>query len=107
MAAVENGATGSTVADNKAKEMVLRPNAAKTQIPMPGRIVLVKLSDGTERPMLIVRVKNMTTVNGIIFLDGWDDRHLAIPGIKEGALLSRVKDFPRGNGPGEWHFYNE
>lgn len=92
--------------------MVARPEMATTkkmgQRPGVGvgRIVLVKTNDG-ERPMLIVKVWNPTTVNGVIFLDGWNDRGLAIIGTREGSLLSWATSIQRGSEVNQWRFYDD
>jgi len=76
------------------------------QKPGVGRIVLVKTNDG-DRPMLIVKIWNPTTVNGVIFLDGWNDRGLAISGTREGSLLSWATSIQRGREVNQWRFYDD
>jgi hypothetical protein len=82
------------------------PKAKTRQIPGVGRIVLVKTNDG-ERPMLITKVWNPNTVNGIIFLDGWNDRGLPVTGVREGSLLSHTTSIVRGSEANQWRFYDD
>lgn len=83
------------------------PRPKKTQTPAVGRIVLVKMNDGSDRPMMVVKVWDVATVNGIIFLDGWNDRGLAAPGTREGSLMSWATSVKRGTGAKEWRFYDD
>jgi len=100
---------GEKTEEKKVEGGIARPEMPKAktrQIPGVGRIVLVKTNDG-ERPMLIVKVWNPTTVNGVIFLDGWNDRGLAIIGTREGSLLSWATSIQRGSEVNQWRFYDD
>lgn len=77
------------------------------QVPTPGRIALVRVNDGTDRAMLIVKVWNPNVVNGIIFLDGWNDRGLAVTGVREGSLHCHATSLVRGHEVNQWRFYDE
>lgn len=70
------------------------------------RIVLYKTKDG-DRPMLIVKVWDQDTVNGIIFLDSHNDRLLVTSGMKEGSMMVWATSIPRGKEIGQWRFHNE
>jgi hypothetical protein len=57
--------------------------------------------------MLIVKVWNPMEVNGIIFLDGWNDRGLACPGTREGSLMAWATSLKRGGEVNQWRFYDD
>jgi len=77
------------------------------QAPAIGRIVLVRMNDGSDRAMLITKVWNPATINGTIFLDGWNDRGMAVPGVREGSLLAHATSLTRGSEANQWRFYDE
>ncbi len=83
------------------------PGPKTSQVPTVSRTVLVRMNDGTDRPMVIVKVLNPNLVDGVITLNGWNDRSLAVPGVREGSLHSWVTSIERGNGTGQWRFHNE
>lgn len=89
---------------------VARPEMGTTkkmaQRPGVGRIVLVKTNDG-DRPMLITKVNNPDNVNGVIFLDGWNDRGLPVMGVREGSLLCHATSIVRGSEANQWRFYDD
>jgi hypothetical protein len=83
------------------------PPKALKQKPGVGRIVLARVNDGSDRPMMIVKVINPNEVNGVIFLDGWNDRGLANPGTREGLLLAWATSLKRGSEVNQWRFYDD
>lgn len=91
----------------KQEERMEKVEAMKPrQKPFPGRIVLLATNVG-DRPMMIVKVLDEKTVNGVIFLDGWNDRGLAIIGVREGSLMSWANTVTRGAGVNQWRFYDD
>jgi hypothetical protein len=71
-----------------------------------GRIVLYKTREG-DRPMIVVKVWSPETVNGQIFLDGYNDSHLVTGGMKEGVMKVWVTSVAHGNEVGQWRFQDE
>lgn len=100
---------GEKTEERKVEGDIARPEMAKTKIhqkPGIGRIVLVKTNDG-DRPMMITKMWNPTTANGIIFLDGWNDRGLPVTGVREGSLLCHATSIVRGLETNQWRFYDD
>jgi hypothetical protein len=70
-----------------------------------GRIVLFKLSETEDRPFLITKVWSELTVNGIVFLDGWNDSAIGGTPATGGTLWKTSA--PRGPGISQWRFWND
>ncbi len=70
-----------------------------------GDIVLLRTSD-RDRPMLVVKVWSPTCVNGIVFVDGYNDCNLIVLGtcLKEGSFMEWGTSISKGEGIGQWHF---
>ena len=49
-----------------------------------GRIALFKLSEKEDRPFLITKVWGELTINGVVFLDGWNDSAIGGPRLQAG-----------------------
>jgi len=74
------------------------------QEPGVGRIVLFNVGEG-DRAMIITRVHSSMSVNGRVFLDGWNDNRLNF-GVKDGSDC-QVMFVNRGPNLGEWRFYDD
>jgi hypothetical protein len=70
-----------------------------------GRIALFKLSETEDRPFLITKVWSELTVNGIVFLDGWNDSAIGGTPATGGTLWKT--SVPRGPGISQWRFWND
>lgn len=70
-----------------------------------GDVLLMKTADG-ERPMLVIKVWSPTCVNGVLFVDGYNDRNLTIAGatLEEGTMMKWVTSISKGDQVGQWDF---
>ena len=77
------------------------------QAPAIGRIVLINFGTDGDRPMLILKVLDENTVNGRVFLDGFNDRDIAKNYGMRTADDIWMQAVVRGKGPLKWRFYDD
>ncbi len=74
-----------------------------------GRIVLYRIGIGPneDRAMIVTKVYGAGLVNGILFLDGYNDFPGSLPGTNMGSSHVWINSCLRGNGLYQWRFYDD